>query len=383
LFFLAIDIQMISLSHAVEVKVEASKIDLKRNDHFSVDIVIDQAKSIAGCTFTFYYPDEVLEVDVPAVTSNFFKLFLDDRPGADPSEILPWAANLSENGGIILSGAYVCPDTGTGAYTGEQTLFTLYFHVKQDAHLGPFSIELAQTMLCNGPAGWGNDANNNGQYDPGDQHEPAPILFKANAIGSANEFEIALNSFVRNPLQMLKVSGASDIDGDGVSNAVEDVCCTFSSDPDTDNDGIWDGVEDKDGDCFLDPGETDPCNWDSDGDSLADGDEDLNQNGVREAGELNPLNEDTDYDGYGDGLERSLGTNPLNSALYPYLVCVGTCDALCDACTSNIANALSIVSHDAQINYIKVRGEIIYDVNATLAEKVLVGIESGCIILKK
>ncbi len=72
-------------------------------------------------------------------------------------------------GEIKLSGAYINTDPnvgGGGAYEGAQTLFTAHFRVKSGAPLGPFTLELQQTMLCNGPAGWGVDHNHKGVKSP-------------------------------------------------------------------------------------------------------------------------------------------------------------------------------------------------------------------------
>ena len=86
---------------------------------------------------------------------------------------------------------------------------------------------------------------------------------------------------------------------------------------DTDNDGIDDGVEDKnhngihdvaidtDGDGVPDTGETNPAMIDTDGDGLPDGVEDANQNGKwdKDLGETNAFHADTDGDGLPDGVE--------------------------------------------------------------------------------
>ena len=131
---------------------------------------------------------------------------------------------------------------------------------------------------------------------------------------------------------------------------------TDPANPDTDNDGIMDGIEDAnrngwvDGDGALieptwepwlarawpnniiDAGETwtetSPTKSDSDGDTLSDGfgedrnfngfiDGDSNKNRVYDAGEqwseTNPLNPDTDGDGLPDGWESQYGLDPLDN----------------------------------------------------------------------
>jgi hypothetical protein len=113
-----------------------------------------------------------------------------------------------------------------------------------------------------------------------------------------------------------------DTDDDGILDGVElgrtsspdTRCASFTgaaqpsntTDPtnaDTDGDLILDGLEDKNHNGRLDPGETDPNNVDSDGDGIADGTEDKNQNGRVDNGETDPAKADTDGDGLADGLE--------------------------------------------------------------------------------
>lgn len=91
----------------------------------------------------------------------------------------------------------------------------------------------------------------------------------------------------------------------------------ISLNPDSDNDGIADGVEDINQDGERDPGEMDPLDQDSDADGIPDGLEDKNHNGRYDApgagailtGETDPLNEDTDGDGLLDGHDEDLNGN--------------------------------------------------------------------------
>ncbi len=94
-----------------------------------------------------------------------------------------------------------------------------------------------------------------------------------------------------------------DRDGDGVKDAVEDATGTNPDDPDTDHDGLLDGIEDADHDGTLDAGETDPRNPDSDGDGLDDGVEDADHDGTLDDGETDPRDPDSDDDGLDDGVE--------------------------------------------------------------------------------
>lgn len=124
-----------------------------------------------------------------------------------------------------------------------------------------------------------------------------------------------------------------DSDGDGIPDGVElgreaspDPCCaayfqpdadpsttTTPVDADSDGDDIIDGHEDVNRNGRVDPGETDPNKRDSDGDGLADDQElsgtgsDGNPHGF---GPTNPAMADSDGDGCLDGTELARGTSP-------------------------------------------------------------------------
>ncbi|MGC4116474.1 MAG: adventurous gliding motility lipoprotein CglD [Myxococcales bacterium] len=122
-------------------------------------------------------------------------------------------------------------------------------------------------------------------------------------------------------------NATKDTDCDGLSDQEEFSTVfpgglkTHPDKPDTDGDGILDGVEmgktvsvatncssfkaDQDPTTA-----TSPVNADSDGDGVQDGVEDANHNGKVDTGESDPSNPDTDNDGLKDGLELSSGTAP-------------------------------------------------------------------------
>ncbi len=70
---------------------------------------------------------------------------------------------------------------------------------------------------------------------------------------------------------------------------------------DADGDGLPDGIEDRNNNGALDPGETDYLNPDTDNDGIPDGLEDANRNGEVDEGETDPRSPDTDGDGLLDG----------------------------------------------------------------------------------
>ena len=87
---------------------------------------------------------------------------------------------------------------------------------------------------------------------------------------------------------------------------------------DLDGDGLSDGLEDRNSDGAVDPGETDRLNADTDGDGIPDGSEDMNRNGVVDEGETSPLNPDSDGDGILDGADWS----PLPPIQTPHVASV-------------------------------------------------------------
>ncbi len=103
-----------------------------------------------------------------------------------------------------------------------------------------------------------------------------------------------------------------DRDGDGLFDYQERALGTDPASPDTDLDGVWDGVE-VGFDGSLDEVDTDPLDPDSDGDGLLDGEEDEDGDGVVGPVETDPLDPDTDGGGVDDGAEvLEDGTDPLD-----------------------------------------------------------------------
>ncbi|RLB35894.1 MAG: hypothetical protein DRH12_16315 [Deltaproteobacteria bacterium] len=107
-----------------------------------------------------------------------------------------------------------------------------------------------------------------------------------------------------------------DSDYDGLPDSLEGKWCTDPNDPDTDNDGLRDGVEDSNHNGIVDKVETSPCNPDTDGDRMTDGWE-------RTYG-LDALNddafEDKDQDGFCNYREFVSHSNPANNEDIPCLI---------------------------------------------------------------
>ena len=205
---------------AAALSLVPSKAEIGQGESFTLAIKVDDATGVAGCAFTLVYPQAALTLATTPVSTGFFKLFNDEQQNADPAQIYPYEKNTATTGEVRLSGAYINTDLSTGGggkYTGGQTLFTINFTVKNDATAGSYNIELKQTQVCNGPLGWGTDANNNGQYDDGDVKVGAPILIKAfskeddawstNSI--TDDFETLISSFDTNPQTSFSVTEAS------------------------------------------------------------------------------------------------------------------------------------------------------------------------------
>ncbi|MEM7394564.1 MAG: Ig-like domain-containing protein, partial [Verrucomicrobiota bacterium] len=118
----------------------------------------------------------------------------------------------------------------------------------------------------------------------------------------------------------------ADRDGDGVPDGVEVVLGLDPDDPDSDDNGVNDGLEDFDSDNLNNFGEVllgyDPTDPDSDDDSVLDGDEDRDYDGILDITEVlvygtSHLIGDSDGDGFGDGDEVNADSDPLDDGSLP------------------------------------------------------------------
>jgi hypothetical protein len=112
---------------------------------------------------------------------------------------------------------------------------------------------------------------------------------------------------------------ALDLDQDGLTNLTEYHLGTQANNPDSDGDGLKDGVETNTG-AYVSATNTgtSPVNPDTDGDGLSDGVETNSGNFVDAANPgSHPLKADTDGDGFNDGFEAQRGYNPNSAASTP------------------------------------------------------------------
>jgi hypothetical protein len=186
----------------------------------------------------------------------------------------------------------------------------------------------------NEDSGAGDGGAGDGGADPNNPNN-ATIDTDCDGLSDAEEFSTVypngLKTDPNNP----------DSDGDGIPDGVEvgrntpvagSSCVSTPADQDptsrtiptaadSDNDGIPDGAEDQNRNGAVDGDESNPRSADSDGDQIPDNLEDADLDGVRDAGELNPARRDTDGDGIDDGVEDTnhnavldMGeTNPLDT----------------------------------------------------------------------
>ena len=136
------------------------------------------------------------------------------------------------------------------------------------------------------------------------------------ADGMADAFEQTIIDVDSNDAitSIADVLPGDDFDNDLSSNLQEFTRSTFPGNPDSDDDGLLDGVETNDGtfnDLASDTG-TDPLDDDSDDDGLKDGVEtnDGTFDDVASDTGSNPLEIDTDLDLIPDGFEAANGLNP-------------------------------------------------------------------------
>jgi hypothetical protein len=209
-----------------------------------------------------------------------------------------WGETLPANTGV----AFHTPGTSPGHVEFTITGFSTLPFTGQDC--GKPSIKILGFVGSNDDAGVGSD------YVPSPLGVSVTLCADVDGDGvstcggdcdDSNEFvlpgAVDLCDGVDNDCDGEDAEG--DVDDDGLGCLDEAAAGTDPTNPDTDGDGLEDGVE------VLTTG-TDPTDDDSDDDGLLDGNEDLDGDGQLDPGESSPKLADTDDDGLTDGQERGL-----------------------------------------------------------------------------
>ena len=125
---------------------------------------------------------------------------------------------------------------------------------------------------------------------------------------------------------------------DGKVNTDDDQTCPWKAD--SDDDGLTDGAEDRNGDGRVSTSESNPRVADTDGDGLDDGVEDANHDGLYDPlTETDPTRLDTDKDGLPDGTEDSGGCLTIVTQTTTGIVktTTVTCDTVKSPLTGDLA----------------------------------------------
>jgi outer membrane protein OmpA-like peptidoglycan-associated protein len=211
-----------------------------------------------------------------------------------------WGADLPTNSGTAFHTPAVAPGHVEFTITGFSTL---PFSGASDSK--PYSIKILGFVGSNDDAGVGSD------FVPSPVGTVVSLCSDVDGDGvstCAGDCNDNLDTVFPGAVDLCDgidndcdgKDAEGDVDDDGLGCFEEGLAGTDPLNPDTDGDGLKDGVE------VLTVG-SDPTDDDTDDDGLLDGNEDLDGDGVLDPGESSPLKFDTDDDGIGDGVERGLG----------------------------------------------------------------------------
>ncbi len=197
----------------VQISVETNSGTYKfaQGSTFTVVVKLDDTQyqnaggdliGVAGAALTIVYDTSAFEVVAGAgemdrqndVNSDtFLKFNNEDYPRI--------GNNDPATGKLKLSGAYIDPATGDGAYTGSQKIFLIQFRVKSSAVNGDYNIYLKKTRPTQG--GW----------DGSTDVEPLVGVvdgWESNGGGPADDFEVIPSDFVHNSTSPRVITVADD-----------------------------------------------------------------------------------------------------------------------------------------------------------------------------
>jgi hypothetical protein len=154
--------------------------------YFLIDI--DEAADVAGAALTIEYDAAAFEVDETNEAGEGYFIVGTSAPEDgifchvvthNSITIVPSIGNkdtYAAEGDLLLSGAYIDPTTGGGAYIGVQALFKVKFRAKSGADQVSYPFNVSQTQLLNADAGWGIDTDTDGTPDA---PENVPVIVGA------------------------------------------------------------------------------------------------------------------------------------------------------------------------------------------------------------
>ena len=256
LLILSVSFLYETVSYAVTLELNSSQTVLSPKDSLTVNIIAKNATELSGAVLSLEFPESVFTLEETPVTTDFFK---SQSPFTEEASSV-WSANTDTKGELYLAGVAMNRDSGDEILPDELTLFSVHFSVKAGgAGAGPQVITLIQSSLCNGPAGWGNDRNNNAKYNPGDTYEKASLLYTVTVDSQTGQqvdssvinADVMLETITPAPSLILTVLPKGTDSSQDTDNDISVDECPYDSSkltsgecgcgvPDTDSDG--DGV---------------------------------------------------------------------------------------------------------------------------------------------
>lgn len=255
--------------------------NLQRGSLLTVNILATDSSDLDGVAVSLIYPGNVLYLDSKGVTTTAFDTHRDEL--ANESGVGSyWSAGTEKLGNVYLTGLFK-NHSAAEVSTGPLTLFSVYFRVRNVAATGIHTMRLFQSQLCNGPAGWGTDNNNNGVLDnlDNDKAEFVPLGYAflpdtgtgrddTDGVGTT----IIMDGFDEPPLFVFNVlDGYAEVTtpDDPADDSNGDT--TVNPNADSDNDGVPDNLDE----CPDDPLKIEPgtcgcgvLDTDSDNDGIPD-----------------------------------------------------------------------------------------------------------------